>query len=268
MVSVKMYDIHSHIIYEIDDGAPDRDTSCALLRMAVDSGTRHIVATPHVIEMYNHPSWQRILDGVEELRSLARAENLDLEIMPGAEVMLSLDILAVYDEASHAFCINNTDYALVELPRFEVPKYTEDLFYEMQLRGLTPVLAHPECYGSLFQTPERLLEWCQKGVLLQCNGGSLLGKFGPDVERNLRFMLHNKLISFVGSDAHRLTGRNTDLAEARNKLVEIVGQDYADAICIHNPRMMLAGEKISSVVPMKLEKVPGENCSFWRRLFG
>lgn len=263
-----MYDIHSHVIYGIDDGAPDRDTSCALLRMAVDSGTSQIVATPHVIEMYDHPSWQRILEGVEELRSLSRAENLDLEIMPGAEVMLSLDILAAYDEAPHAFCLNNTNYALIELPRFEVPKYTEDLIYEMQLRGLIPVLAHPECYGSLFQTPERLLEWCQKGVLLQCNGGSLLGMFGPDVERNLRFMLHNRLISFIGSDAHRIKGRNTNLAEARRKLVGIVGQDYADAICIHNPRMMLAGEKLDVSVPMKLEKTPGENRSLWQRLFG
>lgn len=264
----KMFDVHSHIIYDIDDGSPDRESSRSLLRMAAASGTKCIVATPHVIEMYDHPPWQKILDGVAELRSIVQDEGLALTVLPGAEVMLSLDILAVYDDAPNAFCLNNTNYALVELPRFEVPKYTEDLFYKMQLRGLTPVLAHPECYGSLFQTPERLLEWCQRGVLLQCNGGSLLGRFGPEVQHNVRYMLYNKLISFVGSDAHRVKGRNTDLSEVRSKLVEFVGQNYADAICVHNPEMMLRGEDLAVVVPTDLKNLPEDRKGLWKRLFG
>lgn len=219
-----MYDIHSHIIYGIDDGSPDKESSRFLIEQAAATGTTHIVATPHVITMCDHPSWETILAGVEELRGMAKEQGLSLDILPGAEVMLSLDILQAYDEAPHAFCLNNTNYALVELPMFEVPKYTEDLFYEMQLRGLTPVLAHPERYNSLFEQPERLLEWCHKGVLLQCNGGSLLGKFGQHAERNLRLLLHNKLISFMGSDAHRMNVRNTDLSLERQKLVELVGQ--------------------------------------------
>lgn len=263
-----MYDIHSHIIYGIDDGSPDQESSRFLLKLAAETGTTDIVATPHVIEMYDHPSWDRINEGVEELQAMAKAEGLSLNIMPGSEVMLSLDILQAYDEAPHAFCLNNTNYALVELPMFEVPKYTEDLFYEMQLRGLTPVLAHPERYNSLFQTPERLLEWCHKGVLLQCNGGSILGKFGHNAERNLRLLLHNKLISFIGSDAHRTQTRNTDLAQKRKKLAELVGQSYADAICIHNPKAMLAGEGVKVDLPHKLAVLPQPKKSFWSRIFG
>lgn len=263
-----MYDIHSHIIYGVDDGSPDKESSRCLLEMAAGSGTTHIVATPHVIEMYKHPSWETVNAGVEELRAMASEKGLNLEIMPGAEVMLSLDILKAYDEAPHAFCLNNTNYALVELPMFEVPKFTEDLFYEMQLRGLTPVLAHPERYKSLFQTPERLLEWCHKGVLLQCNGGSLLGKFGHSAEHNVRLLLHNKLISFIGSDAHRVNVRNTDLSAERKKLVELVGQGYADAICLHNPKAMLAGEEIKVALPKKIEKLPEKKKSFWQKLFG
>lgn len=262
-----MYDIHSHIIYGVDDGSPDKESSRALLAMAAATGTSHIVATPHVIEMYDHPTWAFIQEGVEELRAMAKADNLELEIMPGAEVMLSLDILQAYDEAPHAFCLNNTNYALVELPMFEVPKYTEDLFYEMQLRGLIPVLAHPERYAALMQTPERLLEWCHKGVLLQCNGGSLLGKFGQNAERNLRFLLHNKLISFMGSDAHRITRRNTDLQAERQKLIELVGKAYADAICIENPRTILAGEVLKISILKRLSSLPQDKKSFWKKMF-
>ena len=263
-----MYDVHSHIIYGIDDGSPDFETSCGLLRMAAACGTRCIVATPHVVEMYDHPSWERICEGVEELRSFVRGEGLNLEVLPGAEVMAGLDILAAYDEKPHAFCLNDTDYALVELPGFEVPRYTENLFYEMQLRGLRPVLAHPERYFSLFRTPERLLEWCHKGVLLQCNSGSLTGRFGPEAERNVRLLLHNRLVSFMGSDAHRLRGRNTDMREAQQKLVEFVGQSYAEEICVHKPKAMLAGESLRLRLPEKMEPLPEERKSFWQRLFG
>lgn len=263
-----MYDIHSHIICGVDDGSPDMESSRSLLQMAVAGGTEHIVATPHVIEMYDHPSWERINEGVEELRSLARADGLDLEIMAGAEVMLGLDILAAYDEAPQAFCLNSTNYALVELPRFEVPHYTENLFYEMQLRGLVPVLAHPECYIGLFRHPNRILEWCHKGVLLQANGSSLTGLFGPEVQQNLRFLLHNRLVSFIGSDAHRVKGRNTDLAPVWQQLVATVGQTYAEALCIHNPRTILTGGTFSVSVPDRLEQLPGEHRSFWQRIFG
>lgn len=266
-----MYDIHSHIIYGIDDGSPDETTSRGLLDMAVASGTSHIVATPHVIEVFEHPSWERIQTGVEELRGFATEANLDLTIYPGSEVMLSLDILKVYDEAPHAYCLNGTRYALIELPMLEVPKYTEDCLYEMQLRGLTPVLAHPERYPQLFESTanmNRLLEWCHKGVLLQCNGGSILGKFGHRAKDNLELLLHNKLVSFIGSDAHRIKHRNTDLAEERTNLTEICGQAYADAICIHNPKAMLADEQINIRLPKKLEQKPQPKKSFWSKLFG
>jgi len=264
-----MYDIHAHIIYGVDDGSPDKASTEVLLEMAAQTGTRHLVATPHVIEPKDHPSWESILSSVQELQQLAHTKGLDLVLYPGAEVMLSLDILAAYDEAPQAFCLNGTKYALVELPMFQVPRYTEDLFYEMQLRGLVPVLAHPERYLELFANKanqERLLDWCHKGVLLQCNAGSLLGKFGPEAQSNLELLLHNKMISFLGSDAHRVKRRNTDLAAERQHLAELCGQSYAQAICTMNPQALLANEEILVSPPQRIEEK--RKPSLWQRIFG
>lgn len=266
-----MYDIHSHIIYGIDDGAPDDETSRELLAMAATSGTSHIIATPHVIEAYEHPSWERIQEAVNELRGFAAEQHLQLNIYPGSEVMLNLDVLKVYDEAPHAFCLNGTRYALIELPMLEVPKYTEDCLYELQLRGLTPVLAHPERYPQLFEIPgnqERLLDWCHKGVLLQINGGSLLSKFGRHAQYNAELLLHNKLVCFIGSDAHRVKLRNTDLAQEYTRLVELCGQSYADAIAVYNPKALLADEEINLTLPKKIQQKPQPKKSFWSNLFG
>src|SRR5678816_2221071 len=40
-------DIHSHVLYGVDDGAKTRDDSLKMLELASRSGTTDIVATPH-----------------------------------------------------------------------------------------------------------------------------------------------------------------------------------------------------------------------------
>ena len=42
-----MVDIHSHIVFGVDDGARTIEDSLAMLELAAASGTTDIVATPH-----------------------------------------------------------------------------------------------------------------------------------------------------------------------------------------------------------------------------
>ena len=42
-----MIDIHSHILWGLDDGARECSDSLAMLKMAADCGTTDIVASPH-----------------------------------------------------------------------------------------------------------------------------------------------------------------------------------------------------------------------------
>lgn len=265
-----MYDIHSHIIFGIDDGSPDEETTRQLLTLAAQTGTTHLVATPHIIEVYKHPTWKDINTRLEALRKLCKEQNLNLQLYAGAEIMLTLDILSIYDECPRAFCINNTQYTLIELPMLEVPRYTEEVLYHLQLKGLTPILAHPERYVALFEgnnSLKRLLDWCNKGILLQINGGSLLGKFGTRAKENAEFLLKNKLISFIGSDAHRIKLRNTDLSKEREILEQLCGKNYCNEICYSNPQAMLSGKPIHMDIPQKLIN-PREKPSLWKRIFG
>lgn len=47
-----MFDIHSHIIYHIDDGSHDLEESLELIRQDVEQGARAIIVTPHYYVQY------------------------------------------------------------------------------------------------------------------------------------------------------------------------------------------------------------------------
>lgn len=260
---MEIYDLHSHIIPNLigDDGSSDLDVSKQMLEQAFASGTRHIVATPHVVDIGVCASWQEIKDNVAKLQEVAPS---GLVIYPGTELMLNWDLLKYYEEQG-AYCLNGSRYALVELPMLEVPKYTDNFFYEMQLMGLVPVLAHPERYGAVWDNPDRLLAWMKKGVLLQVNAGSLVGNFGETIRKNAELLVKNHAVACIGSDAHGVGRRNTDMSAAVRVLQELLG-DEAELLTTINPAKILNNEVVEVDVPKKLI-IKEEKKSLWSRLF-
>lgn len=80
-----MYDLHSHILPNMDDGAKNIEMSLNMLQLATEHGTRGIVATPHVIEGDWLPTWDRILTACDRLQTAALDAGLDLPIFLGGK---------------------------------------------------------------------------------------------------------------------------------------------------------------------------------------
>ena len=160
-----MIDIHSHIISGIDDGSKDEAMSLKMLQKAVASGTTSIFATSHLLQAAHNPAWQDFLVGAERLRQLASEHNLPLAIYSGCEVFMDWDLLDIIAENGN-FCLNGdawdaarASYILVELPMYFIPNYADDFWYELRLKGVVPILAHPERYTELMAKPDLLLRW-------------------------------------------------------------------------------------------------------------
>lgn len=168
-----------------------------------------------------------------------------------------LDELAV----NGSYCLNGeafgkqaVTYMLVELPMHFLTQYADDFWYELRLKGVAPILAHTE----------RLLKWCREGLLLQCNAGSFAGRFGESAQSAAKLLLRNHLVDFIGSDAHRAVGRDTDMRAGASVIREIAGEEEFKRISEENPMRVIHGEAIEVVKPEKLEREKKKG--FWSRL--
>lgn len=264
-----MIDIHSHILYDIDDGSESLDMSLQMLRMSVDSGVTDIIATPHVNRRGHIPSWQTILDKAAALQDEADKAQIPIRIHTGAEVELNGDTLRFMKENHDDYCMAGSRYVMLELTDQSQPDIVEKMIYELQMRGFLPLLAHVERYERLMERPETLLAWMNKGVLAQCNTGSFTGYFGSKLQQRVRDLYRNGMIHFLGSDGHRVEFRTTDIREAHEELDRLAAKDKPHVnlwnTATRNAECILKNRVFYPDLPSHWQK---EKKGFFHRLFG
>ena len=213
-----MVDIHSHIINEIDDGSKSIEMTINMLKKAEESGTTDIIATPHFMRGRFEVEYKEVIEKVEELKKIVKENNIDIKIYVGQEVYYSKNLLEYYNDKMIG-TINNTKYMLIELPMldFDIDEVINTI-YELQIRGIVPIIAHPERYKPFIKKPSMINALINEGMLFQMNAGSIAGDFGKDVKKTAAKYLEHNVYSFIGSDAHRDRGRDTDISEALNIL--------------------------------------------------
>lgn len=262
-----MIDLHCHIIPGVDDGAQAINESLQIAHQLYKAGFKTIFATPHVLEGRDYLTPQEILHGVDKVNSAIQEEGLDLQIIPGAECYIFPDLPRWVREDKIMTMGNKKKYILIELPMLEVPTYTEKVFFDLQVMGITPILAHPERNKELAAKPVRLVEWAKKGVLLQLDLRSIDGRYGEKVSQFAHLLSTSKLIHFIGSDAHRVARENT-YQNSLQMVMHTVGREEYREITTVLPSKVLDGETLSidrsySMAQPNKSKTSG----FWSRLF-
>jgi protein-tyrosine phosphatase len=239
-----MIDLHCHILPGIDDGPPDVEASLALAAAAAQSGTHTIVATPHVREDYPF-SPESIPDRVAALNAELERAGIDVEVLPGAELAISR-APELGDAALRSLRLGSGDHVLVETPYVEVGELLENELFDLQLRGVAPILAHPERSPSFLGDIDRLAALVDKGVLCSVTAASLAGRFGRTVRRFSVELMRAGLVHDVASDAHDLRKRTPDLREGLASVEDDVPGALAQAHWYTEdaPRAILAGEPL------------------------
>ena len=233
-----MIDIHSHILFSVDDGSKSLEQSIEYLKEIKEIGMNKVVCTPH-ISHDNPEKMNKIRENFEVLK--AEALKLGIELYLGNEIMCRSNTLELLQN-NKVNTINKTKYILVEFKRGEKRSIDNisDILNEFIDNGYYPILAHPELYVNLrnINNYRRLKE---EGVLLQIDGTSLLPKkSGLKTYLFAKKLIKERLVDFVASDSHCTKLRDyKSMLDAYNK-VKKIDSDYADII-FHENQLEIIG---------------------------
>ncbi|MDO8671501.1 MAG: CpsB/CapC family capsule biosynthesis tyrosine phosphatase [Dehalococcoidia bacterium] len=257
-----MIDIHSHILYGVDDGAQSLEDSLEMARVAAADGIHTIVATPHGIEWSTDCNWPETVGRVKSLQDELNRLSIELKIAPGLEVYLTPGLAKQIDEGS-AFPLNGSRYILVEMPMNLFPIYAEQAIFELQLKGLIPILAHPERNAGIQKDYRLLQKLVDRGVLGQVTAASLCGSFGSRTKETARVLLQRNLVHIIASDAHSPQGHRAPILSAGlAEAASLVGVERANAMVTAIPEAILADRDIIVEPPVELKP---RTWSFWRK---
>lgn len=252
-VVTSVIDIHCHILPNVDDGPNNVELSLSMAREAAKEGITHIIATPHHRNGHFDNVKTDILLKVQQLNERLEHENIPVTILPGQETRINGEMIEDY-ENGNILTLNNTErYVFVEFPSNDVPAYTAHLFFELKMKGLTPVIVHPERNRAIIEKPNRLYRLIKDGSLSQITASSIVGKFGKKIQQFSMELIEHSLVHFVASDAHNVTSRTFHMRAAYNEIAQEFGHDVVDEFRA-NAKQLMNGEEIYVNEPVEFRK--------------
>lgn len=243
-----MIDIHSHIVFDVDDGPKTIEDSRALLEESYRQGVRTIISTSHRRKgMFETPE-TKIEENFKQVQELAKEIADDLTILYGAEIYYTSDILDKLEQGKIPR-LADSQYALIEFSMITPYKEIHTALSNVLRLGVTPVVAHIERYHCLENDEKKVRDLINMGCYTQINSSSVLKPklFGDTykfMKKRAQFFLEKDLVHFVASDMHNLNPRPPYMQEAYQIISKKYGESHAEQLFRKNQELLLRSEYI------------------------
>lgn len=232
-----MIDIHSHIIYDVDDGSSSIEASISLIKNEIENGVTDIICTPHYRQSMFETSLEKIKENFLELKK--QIKNYDVNLYLGQEIYVkSYNILKEHLQNKRVLTINNTNYLLLEFSYTHEIDISE-IVYNLQLNGYKVIIAHIERYEYI--DINKIEELKSMGALIQINASSVIGKEGLKLKSKCKKYLKNNVVSFVSSDIHE--SRKNYMMKAFNFIKKHYGLEMANNLFNENAKILINKRK-------------------------
>lgn len=239
-----MIDIHYHLIYGVDDGSTDIETSLAMAEESIAEGVTAIACTPHASDSY---PYQEALnrERMAEIQAAIDARGPGrLKLGLACDFHLNADNI---EDALHNFprySINGKGYLLVEFSELAIPPQLTDALHRLQAAGYTNIITHPERNPIIVRHPQMLADWIRMGCIVQVTASSLYGRFGNSAEAFSNELLDRNWIHVIATDAHNPQWRPPHMKKAYEYITNRAGEETARRLCVTNPQAAFEGAKL------------------------
>lgn len=233
-------DIHSHILYGIDDGSRSLDESINIIKNMKNIGFNDIVITPHYIEgtSYNCNNFgKKIL--FNYLKEKVSEAGIDINLYLGNEIFV-FDKIKEFLENGEIFALNDSKYLLIETPMQQEVANLDEYLFKLISHGYKVILAHPERYSYFQDDPSKIKKYIDMGVLFQSNYASITGRYGNHAIKTLKYFLKNNYITFLASDVHHENSTfYDDFAKMKKEIIHIVGNETFEKLSYLNAKNII-----------------------------
>lgn len=246
-----MIDLHSHILFGLDDGARDVAMSIEMAKAWVADGVSVVACTPHILPGLYHNSGPQIRQAVAELQATLDQQGIPLRLVTGADNHIVPDFVEGL-RSGHLLTLADSRYVLIEPTHHVLPQRMNELFFRVQAAGYVPILTHPERLSWLSQHYDLVRQLVRNGVWMQITAGSLTGTFGRTPLYWSNKMLDDGTVHIIASDAHDPMKRAPRLADGYYAAAKRVGDAEAANLVLNRPLGVL-----ENVLPSTLPAPPG-----------
>ena len=222
-----MIDIHTHLLFGVDDGPDTIEESIEMLQFAKTQGVDAMILTPH----YRHGMFSYPYDVIGEnyARLKPYADKIGVQIYLGTEHHVNSMIIE-YIETQRVRTLANTQYVLAEYKHDTEFEYIAKSVQDLLRNGYIPVIAHVERCICMHQDLDRI-DWLRDlGVMIQVNANAILGMEGFKVKGFTKKLLKYGYVDFVASDSHDMKKRVNNMGKCRDYLYKKYDERYVDKL--------------------------------------
>jgi len=210
-------DIHSHLIFDVDDGSQSLAESISLIKSLSQKGYTDIITSPHIMADFYKNSKNNLLPKRDLILEELNKQNININFDVAAEYYLDDGFVEKLNNKDDLLLIND-EYILVETSYMNEPNNLSSIIFDIQSSGLKPILAHPERYTYMYDSFEKYEELFEKNIYFQINLNSLSGYYSKPAKDIVNKLIDKKMVHFSGTDCH-----GEKHIEALNKVIKTKG---------------------------------------------
>ncbi|MFD9362602.1 tyrosine-protein phosphatase [Priestia megaterium] len=246
-----MIDLYTNILPNLEDGPCDVDTFLTMAKSLVNQGVKSVVVAP----TYNGQELEKqsIMMYVDTANKQLQHAFIPLIILPGQKIMIHDRLIQTFEKNVHLPINHSTKYMFLQLPNEHTNILNEQILYELQLKGIIPIINEPERNAIFLENPDQLYEIVKRGAVVQLSSDSIIGKNGRKEKKAALTFIDKGLAHIIASGVCVDTYESYTLPKAYDKVSRHFGTQALYKF-IENADYIVEGKAIFKEQPERIKK--------------